>query len=401
MKLVVQVKLLPTPTQASALAATLRACNEAASWAAGMAFTHEAYSNFDLRRHTYGEVKARWGLGAQAAQHSIKKAADACTALQARLRIRRTGGPLSQRHRPAGGKPLSFRSDAAQPYDDRMLSWQVEAGTISIWTTSGRLKAVRITAGAEQLALLAAHRRGESDLLQRDGVWFLLATCEVPEAELNADPVDFLGVDLGIVNIATTSDGEIMVGRQLNRLRKRDRDLRTKLQRKGTKSARRRIQRRRRKEARRTRDVNHKIAKHIVAEAERTGRGIGLEDLTGIRERVRLKKPQRAMVHSWAFAQLGAFITYKARRAGVPVVYVDPANTSRTCSECGHIDKANRTSQARFACRSCGFVDHADRNGSRNIRARAQMLWRSGAPSSAPAVPHPRDGRTRATQHSQ
>ncbi|MFF0162306.1 RNA-guided endonuclease InsQ/TnpB family protein, partial [Streptomyces sp. NPDC005263] len=144
---------------------------------------------------------------------------------------------------------------------------------------------------------------------------------------------------------------------------------------------------RRRKEARRAKDINHKIAKHVVAEAERTGRGIALEDLTGIRERVRLRKPQRATHSSWAFAQLGQFIAYKAKKAGVPVVYVDPAYTSRTCAECGHIDKANRVSQAWFACRNCGFVDHADRNSSRNIRARAWELWRRGAPSTAPDPP--------------
>ncbi|MFF7386921.1 zinc ribbon domain-containing protein [Streptomyces scabiei] len=81
----------------------------------------------------------------------------------------------------------------------------------------------------------------------------------------------------------------------------------------------------------------------------------------------------------------------EARRAGVPVVYVDPACTSRTCAECGHIHQANRVSQARFACRSCGFVDHADRNSSRNIRARAWELWRRGAQSTVPAPP-PRSG---------
>ncbi|MEW2115372.1 transposase, partial [Streptomyces sp. NPDC005474] len=75
-----------------------------------------------------------------------------------------------------------------------------------------------------------------------------------------------------------------------------------------------------------------------------------------------------------------------------PLVYVDPAYTSRTCAECGHIDKANRVSQAWFACRSCGFVDHADRNSSRNIRARAEELWRCGAPSTAPDPP-PTPGR--------
>ncbi|MCX5296031.1 transposase [Streptomyces sp. NBC_00193] len=400
MKLVVQVKLLPTPSQASALASTLHACNQAASWVAESAFKQKTFRNFDLRKHTYNEVKARWGLGAQAAQHVIKKVADAYTALLANSRAGNLGRPSSARHRRSTEKPLAFRATAAQPYDDRMLSWQTDARTVSIWTTAGRLKGMSYTGSPTQLEMIAAHRRGESDLIHRDGSWYLAATCDVPEALPNAQPVDFLGVDLGIVNIATTSDGEIMAGRRLNRLRKRDRDVRTKLQRKGTKSAKRRIQRRRRKEARRTRDVNHKIAKHIVAEAERTGRGIGLENLTGIRERVRLRKPQRAMVHTWAFAQLGDFIAYKARRAGVPVVYVDPAYTSRTCSECGHVDKANRVSQARFACRSCGFVDHADRNGSRNIRARARMLWRSGAQSPAPAVPHQRDGRTRTAHHS-
>jgi IS605 OrfB family transposase len=57
------------------------------------------------------------------------------------------------------------------------------------------------------------------------------------------------------------------------------------------------------------------ISKRIVAEAERTGCGIALEDLKGIRGRVRLRKPQRATLHSWAFRQLGSFIGYKARRA--------------------------------------------------------------------------------------
>nr|WP_308404175.1 hypothetical protein [Streptomyces sp. ATCC 21386] len=73
------------------------------------------------------------------------------------------------------------------------------------------------TVSPEQLARLALYRKGESDLLYRDGMSFLNATCEIPEAEPNADPDGFLGIDLGIVNIATTSDGQIMAGRDLNR----------------------------------------------------------------------------------------------------------------------------------------------------------------------------------------
>ncbi|MBL3667450.1 transposase [Streptomyces sp. M2CJ-2] len=393
MKLVVQVRLLPTPVQAAALEATLRACNEAATWVSEVAFEKDVQNNFALRQHTYHQIKARWNLGAQAAQHVIKKTCDAYATLRANLKAGNLGRPGSPRYRRATQKPIAFRPTGAQPYDDRMLSWQTDRRRVSIWTTSGRVKDVAFTASPEQLATLALYRRGESDLLVRDGMWFLNATCEVPEAPLNTEPVDFLGIDLGIVNIATTSDGEIMAGRELNRIRTRERELRTKLQQKNTPSARRRLKRRRGKEARRAKDINHKIAKRVVAEAERTGRGIALEDLTGIRGRVRLRRPQRATHSSWAFAQLGTFIAYKARRAGVPVVHVDPAYTSRTCAECGHLDQANRVSQARFACRSCGFVDHADRNSSRNIRARAWELWRRGAPSTAPAsLPRQRDG---------
>ncbi|MFI6493043.1 hypothetical protein [Streptomyces sp. NPDC050564] len=58
-KLVVQVKLLPTPVQAAALEATLRACNEAATWAGGVAFEKDVKNNFALREHTYRQVKAR------------------------------------------------------------------------------------------------------------------------------------------------------------------------------------------------------------------------------------------------------------------------------------------------------------------------------------------------------
>jgi IS605 OrfB family transposase len=392
-KLVVQVKLEPTPQQVAALEATLHACNEAATWVSEIAFERGEFKNFALRRHAYDAVRSRWNLGAQAAQHSIKKVCDAYTTLKANLGAGNLGRPGSRRYRKASEKPIAFRPRGAQPYDDRMLSWQTAERTVSIWTVSGRVKHVAFTASVEQLATLALYRKGESDLLERDGMWFLNATCEVPEAPLNTDPVDFLGIDLGIVNIATTSDGEIMAGRELNRTCLRERGLRTKLQKKNTPSAKRRAKKRRRTEARRAKDINHKIAKHVVAEAERTGRGIALEDLTGIRERVRLRKPQRATHSSWSFAQLGAFIAYKARKAGVLVVHVDPAYTSRTCAECGHIDKANRLSQAWFACRNCGFVDHADRNGSRNIRARAWELWRRGAPSTAPAPPRtPRSG---------
>jgi hypothetical protein len=94
-----------------------------------------------------------------------------------------------------------------------MLYWQMAERRISIWTVAGRITDVAFPAAPERPAPLELYRRGESDLVCRDGMWFLPATCEAPEAPLSTDPHDFLGVDLGIVDIATTGDGEIMAGR--------------------------------------------------------------------------------------------------------------------------------------------------------------------------------------------
>ena len=79
-----------------------------------------------------------------------------------------------------------------------------------------------------------------------------------------------------------------------------------------------------------------------------------------VRCRVRANKRERRSLHIWSFGQLQEFILYKARRAGIPVRFVDPRNTSRTCAECGCVDKRNRKSQAEFLCVACGHTDNAD-----------------------------------------
>jgi IS605 OrfB family transposase len=318
-------------------------------------------------------------IGAQAAVRVVKKVCDAYAALKGNIKAGNLGREGSKRRLRAESKPIVFREDAAQPFDDRILTWNPDARTVSIWTVAGRLKHLPFVCSDEAMVLLAS-RKGESDLVLRDGMFFLIATVDIPEPPVSG-PIGFLGVDLGIVNIATTSDGEILAGRALNRYRERHRDLRTKLQKKLTKSAKRALKRIRRREARHAANTDHVIAKRLVATAERTSRGIALEDLSGIRQRVTAKKDQRARLHSWAFAQLGGFVEYKARREGVPVVFVDPRNTSRQCSECKHTHRTNRVTQARFVCRSCGAVLHADHNGSRNIAHRGEAVWKRGAVS--------------------
>jgi IS605 OrfB family transposase len=228
--------------------------------------------------------------------------------------------------------------------------------------------------------------RGQADLIYRDGQFYLAVVVDVPDPP-PFQPDAWLGADLGIVNIAADSDGQTYSGGHVNGLRKRHAKLRQRLQKKGTKSAKRLLKKRRRKEQRFAANENHRIAKQLVTKAQDTRRGIALEDLQGIRDRMTVKKAQRRRQHSWAFYQLRIFIQYKAKRVGVPVVLVDPRNTSRTCPACGLIDKRNRPNQASFRCIGCGFAGPADTIAAGNIarRAAVNQPHAGSAPKQAPA----------------
>ncbi len=372
-KSVIRVKLRPTAVQADALARTLVRMNEAANAASVIAFEQRVFHPMRLQKATYGTLKTM-GLSAQPAIHAARKAADGYATLHANAAAGNLGKRGTKRLERAMGKPIQFRADAAQSYDDRSLSWDHTGRTVSIWTLDGRIKPVPFTGNPEQLSKLAAHRQGQTDLVSHQGDWFLIATLDIP-APPTFTPAGFIGVDLGIVNIATLSTGATISGARVTAVRNRNQKLRTALQQVGTKSARRKLRNRAGREARFVTDTNHVISKRIVTEAQRTGKGIAVEDLTGIGARVRLRKPQRVTWHAWAVAQLVQFLAYKAEAAGVPIVRVDPAYTSQQCSECGHADKKNRPDQATFACRACGVSLHADENASRNIATRGAAAW--------------------------
>jgi IS605 OrfB family transposase len=211
---------------------------------------------------------------------------------------------------------------------------------------------------------------GGAELVQRDGQFYL----HITQTKLNPTPdapTGFLGVDLGIVNLAADSDGATYSGATVQRVRERRFQHRQRLQTANTRRARWRLRQLARKEARFQRDINHCISKKLVEKARTARKALAVEDLTKIRERVTVRRAQRRARHSWAFRQLRSFLAYKAAQAGVLLVAVDPRNTSRTCAVCGHCEKANRVDQAHFRCLSCGHTAAADTNAAVNIAFRA------------------------------
>lgn len=363
MKLTLQLQLLPDTTQADALRTTVERFNAAATWLADIAFLQQCANKIALQKLTYYALRERFGLPADTAIRCIAQVVEA-------YKRDKTVRPT---FRPHAAVPFSMGKNLGFKGPDR----------VSISTLDGRIIVPYLLGAYQQQRFGFA--RGQADLvLRRDGKWFLLVTVDVPEGTVW--PVsDFIGVDLGVVNLATSSDAKTHTGAAVDTCRSRYARRRQRLQKaahrsqldgKRPKNIRRALQRTSRREAAFRRDVNHVISKGLVATATDTRRGIALEDLEGIRQRGTPFRPsQRARMFGWAFAQMRRFIEYKARLAGVPVVLVDPKHTSQECSACGHIARSNRRSQARFSCQCCGFEANADFNAALNIRSRANVSW--------------------------
>lgn len=350
MKLTLPVKLAPTPKQHAVLLATMRRFNAACDAIAETAFKERCANKVTLQKLVYYSIRRDFGLSAQMTIRAISKAVEAYK-------------------RDRSVQPR-FRPDGAVPYDERIMSWK-GLEHVSLLTLEGRaLIAIRF---GEYQATRLDRRRGQADLVLRNGVFYLFTTLDAPEPPIEPAP-DYLGVDLGIVNLAVDSDGKVYSGEGVERRRRIHSHRRRNLQRKGTRQARRKLRSISGRQQRFQRDTNHIISKRLVRHAKDTGRGIGLEDLQGIRDRVTVQRRQRSRFTNWSFFQLRGFIQYKARLAGVPVALVDPHNTSRTCPACGLADRANRVSQAQFLCTGCGLAGPADAIAARNIRARAVVM---------------------------
>ncbi|HUD69975.1 MAG TPA: transposase [Acidimicrobiales bacterium] len=216
--------------------------------------------------------------------------------------------------------------------------------------------------------------------------WFVSIRCVGVEPTPLAPTGREVGIDLGVVNLVATSDGELVVGPRFGRnaaasLAKAQRDL--KLKRKGSNRRRRAVERvaeHHRTVRNQRRDLAHKVSRQLVNDYDL----IVLENLK-IASMVRRPKPRPFLdgtyepngakaksglnrsIQDAGWGELARMLAYKAEDAGRELRVVAPQFTSQRCSRCEHTDEASRRSQALFRCTACGYEAHADINAARNV----------------------------------
>jgi len=339
MKLTLKIKLLPNEEQADLLLETIKETNAVCNAISEVAWSKRIFNNFKLHHEVYHSYKATFKLSSQCLIRAIAKVADA---YKIDKKVKRT-----------------FRSLGSIAYDSRIMTYKPD-NIVSLWCIGGRQKIKFVCHNPSYLPYI----KGEADLVYKKGKFYLFQTVDIPEEDID-DVESFVGVDFGLVSIATLSNGKEFNSKKLQDYREKRQKVRSSVQSKRTRGGKKLLKRLSGRERTTASIINHTIAKQIVQIAKEENRGIALEDLKGIRfSSLKKGKKFRTRVGKWSFNQLRQYISYKAILNGVPVVLVNPRYTSKTCNKCHHI--GNRKGKV-FECNNCGNNMDADVNASINI----------------------------------
>jgi IS605 OrfB family transposase len=349
----IRLLLTATPEQLQALNQTAVQFTDCFNHVCEVGWYRQEKNGVELHHATYKRLREQHPK--LVADLHIQARVKATEALTSALTLKRKGKQV--RH------PCSKL--CAVRYNSRTFRVNWKTATANLSTIAGRIE---LPFSVPQYAQkYVGYPTATADLIYRNGRMWLHIGVDVPAPTVAPSP-QVIGVDLGINRPAVTSDAQFLGERRWKNLETKTFRLKRALQSKGTKSAKRHLRQLKGKQLRRRRDHDHVISKRIV-QSTPVGATIALENLKNIRGRAKQRKgKQQRRLHAWSFHQLAGFIEYKTHERGIRVVYIDPRNTSKACSCCGHTHRSNRKSQSVFRCKSCGFELNADLNGARNVR---------------------------------
>lgn len=341
-KLTLKIKLLPSEGQAILLLETIKEANAACNAISDIAWDRKVFQQFRLHKEAYYAISSSFNISSQVAIRCISKVADSY----------KIDKKVKRSFRPLGGVS----------YDSRILTYKPDS-IVSIWAIGGRLKIPYVCHNTKYLPYI----KGEADLVYKKGKFYLFQTVDIPDVEIE-DIEAFIGVDFGINDIAVTSDGVKHSAEWINNYREKKVKVRSSIQRKGTRNSKNLLKRLSGRERTTANIINHTISRSIVAAAKEQGKGISIEELTGIRfNSKRRNKSFKTKLGRWSFSDLRQKLEYKSKLSGVMLAVVNPCYSSQTCSCCKHIGK--RTNKV-FKCtnKNCKVdtID-ADFNAAQNI----------------------------------
>ena len=344
------------------LADTMVEFSKATQFAYDYALKNRIRSWKALHQQTYADIRKFSKLGSQLCCKAIK------TALETKKGCK--------------NRKVDFSKELAIQYDQRSYSFDF-SGRCSLSTIEGRYKTILHI--PEFYLKTYGDWEIRSAILSKAGKEFYLNVVvakDVSPTYLGLESRT-VGVDVGINNLATTSDPVFFKGVKSGIARFQR--LRSALQSKGTKSARRHLKIARGRQTRFMRSINHEFSKRIFSRMD-AGDIIVMEDLRGIRAKRRGKGLNR-LLGTWAFNQLRDFVEYKAVRNGIVFCTVSPAYTSKMCSRCHETHSIRPNNADFFKCLGCGYSCNADLNASFNLRGRADALRNAwGLPVNQPIV---------------
>jgi putative transposase len=396
-----KLKLNLTTEQKALMSQTALAYRDALNYTSQVAFDAGKTSNgAKLQKAVYNELRVRFGLGAQMACNVPRQVSGTYKTLWTKVKQSNDAiakGYTKKRYKGLDKAPRYVSRTCTLNYQ-RDYSFKTEQ-KVSIITLKGRV-VVPYDGYNKHLDLIASGAKiGAAKIVyQRSSkIYYLMVSIEVETPEL--DPLKITrvsGVDVGMRYLAVETDlknkSKFYSGKEARHKANRYHKARQTLQRQGTRSAKRRLIALSGRERRFIADVNHQISKEIA----KPNSLIGLENLTGIRDRTKSKsgkktskKQRRANRNKarWSFAELHGYIDYKANLGGSLATKIPAHYTSQSCPKCGHTSKANRPNKGLlFRCECCNHELHSDLVGARNIAMRTLLVrqdWTSTGSLSA------------------
>jgi IS605 OrfB family transposase len=338
MRATVSAKIKINPTKE--IIATIKAYTEALSFCIDYAWKHKISKNFKLHYAIYYDIKHKFGLPSQLAIACMRQACGMIKKSKSKPIVKRASvGYNFPRSANFKGDKLvlrllksrqEFRLNIPTCYK-KYFNWDV----------------------AESLLMI-----------NKKGCFFIFTfSKEIDASEMNScTQTTVLGIDLGVNNLAVTSDGRFYNSAKVKQIKRKFRYLRSILQAKGTLSAKRLLRKISGRETRYVAWVNHNISKDIVSKFK--GNKIIMEDLKGIKKH-RRGRILNYWINNWSFYQLQRFIQYKAGLKGIKVVRANPIYTSQICHRCGQLGVR---SFGCFSCLHCGLTSYsADLNAAKNL----------------------------------